>query len=121
VKRHAAETLPVRIKPFLMRAYQPVWKHVLYPPWLRWYRWRIDARWLWRYGSYEAGDVVWWRGVRLVCCHSHYAGPHADHPWDPGVCWPACKRNAMWEPKTPRDRLLLRFIGDPRVSGRDAR
>ena len=113
-RTHRAETLPVRIKPILMRLPWPVWKRLVYPVWLRWYRWRMDATWLWKSGPYDPGDVVYWRGVKLICCHDHYCGSQADHPWDPGHFWPDWKQAAMWEPARPWDRFLLRLVGDPR-------
>lgn len=115
LRGHAAEGLPVRVKSKLMDLPHPVWKRLVYPLWRRWYRWFMDSA-SWRYGSYEPGDRVRWRGVTLICCTGHYCGHAADHPWDPGLHWPAWKANAMWEPATRRDRILLAVVGDPRRS-----
>jgi hypothetical protein len=105
--------MPVRVKPTLMRLPWRVWKHAVYPFWLRWYKWRLRLP-LWQSGGYKPGDVTWWRGVKLVCCHRHFAGENADHPWDPGAGWPEWRAAAMWEPARRRDRALLRLVGDRR-------
>jgi hypothetical protein len=97
-----------------MRLPWAVWRRLVYPLWLRWYkRWCNDNR-IWKSGSYAPGDRRRWRGVWLVCCTDHYAGDAAKHPWDPGWGWPSWRANALWEPATARDRALLRLIGDPR-------
>ena len=112
---HAAKGVAVRIKPTLMRLPWPVWKRLVYPIWLRWYR-LAQRSGAWGLGSYKLGDHCYWRGVRLVCCTAHYCGDAADHPWDPGHGWSAERANALWEPATRRDRLLLALVGDPRRS-----
>lgn len=111
---HKAEPLSIRAKQKLMVP-RRLWVHVLYPLWLRWYKWELrSARW--QSGLYEVGQVVRWHGIRLVCCTHHFAGSYADHPWDPGHGWSAEKAAALWEPATALDRALLRVVGDPRRS-----
>jgi len=101
------------VKPKVMRLPQPIWKRIVYPVWLRWAKWWATLP-LWRQGSYEVSEAVYWRGVRLICCRAHYCGDAADHPWDPGWGWSAPKASALWEPASARDRRLLALIGDPR-------
>jgi hypothetical protein len=108
-----AVVLPVRVKPTLMRLPWPIWKRAVYPLWLRWYKLWLRLP-LWQEGAWKPGDTAYWRGVRLVCCQGHYAGPAADHPWDPGAGWSEWKAAAMWEPARRRDRTLLSIVGDPR-------
>jgi len=112
--------LPMTAKGPLMRLPQPLWKRLVYPAWKRWY-WAWQRLPLWREGSYELGQAIYWRGVRLICCTAHYAGHAALHPWDPGAGWPPERANALWEPARPKDRALLRLVGDPRrpAGGKD--
>lgn len=64
----------------------------------------------WQEGGWDAGDIVRWRGVRLICTTGHYAGDKAEHPWDPGWGWPAQIAATLWRPLGWRDRLLLRIV-----------
>lgn len=105
--------LPMAAKGPLMRLPVPVWQRLVYPLWVRWYRWWNTLP-LWREGAYKPGDVTYWRGVKLICCTRHYAGSAAEHPWDPGAGWPEVRAAVLWEPAQPRDRFLLRLVGDQR-------
>lgn len=108
-----AEGLPSRVKPTLMRLPWRVWKRLVYPLWLRWYKWHLRSR-LWQDGPYELGDVCYWRGVKLVCGLKHFCGSYAEHPWDPGAGWPEHGAAMLWEPMRRRDRFLLALVGDKR-------
>lgn len=48
--------------------------------------------------SYHVGDHVRWGKARLVCTREHYAGPAAEHPWDPGHGWGVLEAAALWTP-----------------------
>lgn len=113
-QKQAAVGLPIRIKPTLMRLPWSVWQRVVYPPWLRWYTWFIRSR-IWQSGSYKVGDVCYWRGVKLICGLSHFAGDYAEHPWDPGAGWPEHGAAMLWTPMRRRDRIVLRLVGDKRI------
>jgi hypothetical protein len=105
--------LPMIAKGPLMRLPVPVWRRFVYPLWLRWHRaWQKLP--LWREGSYEPGDAIYWRGVKLICCTGHFVGYAAEHPWDPGAGWPEWRAAVLWEPARARDRFLLRLVGDKR-------
>lgn len=113
VSGDGAKGWPARAKPVLMALPWPIWQRVVYPLWLRWYEWWMTSA-SWREGVYEPGASCRWRGVKLICCTSHYAGIAATHPWDPGWGWTRQDANALWEPARPFDRFLLRLVGDPR-------
>ncbi len=106
--------LPMMAKGPLMRLPVPVWRRLIYPIWVRWFRWWSKLP-LWQEGSYSPGQVVYWRGVKLICCTAHYAGSAAEHPWDPGAGWAEDRASWLWEPARPRDRFLLSLVGDKRL------
>ena len=61
---------------------------------------------------YHLGDRAMWRGVELVCTRDHYAGDAAEHPWDPGCCWPKWKQSTLWAPNGPVEVVKLEALSD---------